>query len=529
MIEILSENEKAFSSEEKYPQTSFETMRTEQCNPTRNIDKDSGNPTLQNQEKVDKSNNSSPKSVLYTSLLPALKKDANNTIVEPHHCEKEVLDCARAMMTLSSDIGKEDTSHSIKGDIFLWKSIQDINFRQYYLQNMQHNQYPGLMMRTRQIHDGYHIQPHLRYSENFGNDRDLPAFISYQQLNSKAESQQGQRYHSGLQNQYEYHKTNPSCLAQLESQISFTKEKDLFRESFNQDFTPTLLSCNHEGNDRSKCVGTSKQDAKWMASFDRLKRFFEKNGHCQISRHYDVALYTWACNQRLFRHARGRYKKERIALLDSIDFQWELKKANTIKDTKHQDKSLTQEDIFKSDEAMETSSVEAGISLVAHSESTDETEVCSESERTPECCDRQANIMKLKDIETSKPFDRADETTSRLERDQERIVVENSGFKTLLANSSPHLDNKKSVHDLNWEINFEALRRFQVEHGHCNVQKEHNKVLYFWIQNQRTNLSHAVSGYKQDRVHALNTIGFDWRRKKRKRHSTNEWEEKRPR
>jgi hypothetical protein len=72
---------------------------------------------------------------------------------------------------------------------------------------------------------------------------------------------------------------------------------------------------------------------KWMEQYNILKEYKEKHGHCQVPTHYaeNPRLGRWTHTQRHQRRLKSKlYKKssisqERIALLDDLGFNWEVR------------------------------------------------------------------------------------------------------------------------------------------------------------------------------------------------------------
>ena len=63
-------------------------------------------------------------------------------------------------------------------------------------------------------------------------------------------------------------------------------------------------------------------DSSWGASFKKLKLFREEKGHCDVARR-DETLGRWVAAQRTS-FKDNTLSKDRIALLESIDFKWRV-------------------------------------------------------------------------------------------------------------------------------------------------------------------------------------------------------------
>lgn len=67
-----------------------------------------------------------------------------------------------------------------------------------------------------------------------------------------------------------------------------------------------------------------------------------------------------------------------------------------------------------------------------------------------------------------------------------------------------------------WEKRLEELRTYKEEHGHTDVPMEHPK-LGVWVFNQREAYEFERETMPQDRIDALDALGFNWNRWGRKR------------
>jgi hypothetical protein len=66
-----------------------------------------------------------------------------------------------------------------------------------------------------------------------------------------------------------------------------------------------------------------------------------------------------------------------------------------------------------------------------------------------------------------------------------------------------------------WHERFNDLKAYKLLNNHCNVKrKDSNKQLALWVKNQRTQYRLKQEGkpssMSDDRMHALNDIGFEW-------------------
>ena len=62
-----------------------------------------------------------------------------------------------------------------------------------------------------------------------------------------------------------------------------------------------------------------------------------------------------------------------------------------------------------------------------------------------------------------------------------------------------------------WERRLEELREYRAQYGHCDVPLEH-PGLGVWVMNQRDTYYFEKGAMPQDRVDALEALGFNWNR-----------------
>ena len=69
------------------------------------------------------------------------------------------------------------------------------------------------------------------------------------------------------------------------------------------------------------------QDEMWLLQFDKLEQYKNEHGDCNVPQSHST-LGNWASNQRQD-YKKGKLPKERIDLLESIGFQWILRKVSS--------------------------------------------------------------------------------------------------------------------------------------------------------------------------------------------------------
>lgn len=236
---------------------------------------------------------------------------------------------------------------------------------------------------------------------------------------------------------------------------------------------------------------SNQHEVNWRKSFERLKEFQERTGHCQVPKNHDKTLYIWATNQRQLRNKGPRYKQERIDLLDSIGFNWGTSKIQT--------NNFAPTIASFPNEASDTrldQSFPTGLQL----EPEDKHMIKVDTTRDSDSYDSVADSNE-KNCGKELPY-------------KEDVPLAVASRLSTSANNSPEDSRTIGGQNLKWQKNFDCLKQYKEEHGHCQVLKKHDKTLHSWVQNQRTSLGHHSSGYKQERVDALNSIGFIWSKKR---------------
>lgn len=77
-------------------------------------------------------------------------------------------------------------------------------------------------------------------------------------------------------------------------------------------------------------------------------------------------------------------------------------------------------------------------------------------------------------------------------------------------------------HGSSWAQRFQELQEFKKEYGHCNVPSPYqsNPALSNWTKFQRRQIKKNL--LTQDRIDALNAIGFQWELRKKSKSGDNE-------
>ena len=227
-------------------------------------------------------------------------------------------------------------------------------------------------------------------------------------------------------------------------------------------------------------VAQGKTLIGWEGHFQKLVQFKEVHGHCQVPHNYtvdDVSLGRWVSTQRLKypKYLAGKdsqMPKELINQLNSIGFDWGI----FMMEWKGAFEKLVH---FKELH---------GHCRVPQNYAVDDVNLVSW------VTTQRSNYWKYLGGKHS-PMT------------QELIDQLNSiGFEWKLHTR------------IGWEVYFEKLVQFKESHGHCQVPSNYtvdNDVnLGNWVNNQRTQYKNFLAGkyspMTQERIDALETLGFDW-------------------
>merc|ERR1712194_5264 len=67
---------------------------------------------------------------------------------------------------------------------------------------------------------------------------------------------------------------------------------------------------------------------RWEERYNELKEYAKKHGHCRVPRKFD-SLGRWVADQRMY-YKKGRLLDFRVACLQEIGFEWELRPCNKV-------------------------------------------------------------------------------------------------------------------------------------------------------------------------------------------------------
>ncbi|WP_257616748.1 DEAD/DEAH box helicase [Chlamydia suis] len=195
----------------------------------------------------------------------------------------------------------------------------------------------------------------------------------------------------------------------------------------------------------------------WEENFLELQRFQEEHGHCKVPNRYpqNPSLGVWVSNQRAD-FKEGKLSEDRIARLEEIGFVWRVL-----------------------EEAWEENFLELKRFQEEHGH-------CKVPQRYPENPQLASWVSNQ----------RADFKEGKLSEDG-IARLEEIGFVW-------------DVTEEAWEEHFLELKRFQEEHGHCNVPRWYpeNPDLGSWVKAQRKTFKSGE--LSEDRIARLEELGFVW-------------------
>ncbi|MEB2690595.1 DEAD/DEAH box helicase [Chlamydia suis] len=199
-------------------------------------------------------------------------------------------------------------------------------------------------------------------------------------------------------------------------------------------------------------------EEEWEKNFLELQRFREEHGHCNVPHKYPKSpqLSVWVSNQRKD-FKKGDLSEDRIARLEEIGFVWNVLK-----------------------EVWEKNFLELKRFREEHGH-------CKVPKRYPQNPQLASWVSNQ----------RSDFKGGKLSEDK-IARLEELGFVWRVLEEA-------------WEENFLELKRFQEEHGHCNVPHKYPKSpqLAVWVSNQRKDFKKG--DLSEDRIARLEEIGFVWR------------------
>lgn len=205
--------------------------------------------------------------------------------------------------------------------------------------------------------------------------------------------------------------------------------------------------------------------SSWDVWFGKLKAFKERFGHCNVETAWkeDPALASWVSAQRTRRN-KGQLSSERVQLLEELGFVWDFqaqKREETWMNRYRELKKYTKE--YGNPHVPRT-----------HSNS------------------KLANWVWIQRGRRDKSYQGQPQLTN-----EQIELLDRLGFYW-------------NAHEAKWLEQFDQLRQFKEQYGHCNVELVLNEKdsLLSWVKLQRNAL--AQGKLDEKRKEQLDTIGFSW-------------------
>ena len=194
----------------------------------------------------------------------------------------------------------------------------------------------------------------------------------------------------------------------------------------------------------------------WNNKFEKLKKYRQTHGTCQVSLKSDIELQRWTCWQRKFFY-QGRLSAERIDRLNEICFPWSIKEGYWMR-------------MFDI--------------LVDFKKQFGHTVVPSQWKQNPQL---SAWVYRLK-------LNKANLGTQKIE------LLNGIGFQWTL--------HRKTL--VPWEVQYNRLVAFKQKHGHTRVpvRWSEDPSLGKWVSRMR----YIRENIDPERILLLEAIAFEWRR-----------------
>ena len=317
---------------------------------------------------------------------------------------------------------------------------------------------------------------------------------------SRKELYEEAQFQSKVELLREYKRENGHCRVQWHYDINGVKLGKWLKhqkEEYKKYSAGKPAYIRQERIDKLKAVGfdfndtrQKRDEAQWQSKLELLRQYQERNGHCRVPERSEidgVKLGSWLTEQRAAYKRRSDGKparkitQERIDQLEVIGFDFN--------DTKQ-----------KRDEAQWQSKLEL---LRQYQERNGHCQVPERSE---------IDGVKLGSwlTEQRAAYKRRSDSKPARKITQECIdQLEAIGFD--------FNDTKPKREEAMWQSRFEQLRQYQVRNGHCRVPQSFEidgVKLGRWIDSQRMGYKKHSEGkvakIAQQRINALNAIGFEW-------------------
>ncbi len=232
-------------------------------------------------------------------------------------------------------------------------------------------------------------------------------------------------------------------------------------------------------------------DLQWENHFQKLKAYQKKHGHCNVPRSFDTTLSSWVFHQRAL-YDRAKLEEIKIQRLHDLEFDWDanqgrwdhyFKKLQDYKKQHGHCRVSCKSQALGSWVSAQRIKYKEGILAPHRIKLLNDLGV--EWERYINQWQKNFEALKRYHRENGHcqvPIDHVLRAWSNEQRFRHRKgIIEKDRFDLLKELEFDwHLTNGR------WQKNFEALKQYHEQHGHCDVPREYvNKTLATWVSVQR--------------------------------------------
>lgn len=279
----------------------------------------------------------------------------------------------------------------------------------------------------------------------------------------------------------------------------------------------------------SKPIVTPQDDSeKWNTMFDKLKSFKKLNGHCVVPQIYeeDKALGRWVNDQRN-KYNKGTLSKERIDILNSVEFVWDKKEFDW-----NQKFELLKEFYSKYNhfEVRQSDAGYGGLYYWLHKMKKDGVDSDKKEKlksiglefieyNQENWFEMFAHLAKYKETTGNFEFEDKLSPVAKWFNDQKILIsrgeLPKDKLSILEAIGINHEDiskprKKRTKNSATWHEMLAMLKEYHRIHGNYNVPKKYsiNPTLSKWIYYQKT--LKRTNKLEPEKIKALEEIGFEF-------------------
>ena len=264
----------------------------------------------------------------------------------------------------------------------------------------------------------------------------------------------------------------------------------------------------------------ASHEASWMEMFEALRDFHAENDHCKVPTTYrgNLSLGTWVGAQR---QAKDRLAPDRIKLLESVGFTWDLysdvwfENLNSLKSFKEQHGHCNVPQVYAPDPKLGR--------WVIHQRSSKAKLSADKISRLDELgfdwdpAGSQLEAMFVKLDAFKAAHGHCDVPQDYPANPSLGAWLDSLRRKYRVGKMPPQLIQRLDLLGVvwapradSWSEMFSKLQEFKNQNGHCNVTAGYpqKSVLGAWVDKQRSNFRRATIA--PDRKKQLDDIGFVW-------------------